>query len=106
MIQNKYMKEENHFTQTLLPAHITALAALLSFSLILFTYSHNSLSFCSQIIPLFIGINGKIIGHQLWHKWWQHMVCTLFANGWYNFHCNLSRIISLFLRVDTHVVAH
>ena len=44
MIQYKYMKEEDHFTQTQLPAHIVVhvaavIATILYFSLIHFTYS-------------------------------------------------------------------
>ena len=69
----------------------------------LFLSSHTlyilSLSFCFQIIPLFIGINDKTIGHQLWHKWWQHIGCIIFINDWYNFHCRLLTMTTLFLRV-------
>jgi len=36
-----------------------------------------SLSFCSQIMPLFIGNSWQTRGHKLWHKWWQHMGCTI-----------------------------
>jgi len=113
-IQYKYMEEENHFTQTLLPAHIVALAAaaiatlyFLSWSLTFCSLSLSlSLSFCSQIMPLFIGINGKTWGHQLWHKWWQHMGCIIFVDGWCNFHCSLLTTATLLLRVGIQVVAH
>jgi len=52
------------------PIFLTSLAALsLSLSL--------SISFCSQIMPLFIGNSWQTRGHKLWHKWWQHMGCTI-----------------------------
>jgi hypothetical protein len=48
------------------PIFLTSLAAL-------------SLSFCSQIMPLFIGNSWQTRGHKLWHKWWQHMSCTILS---------------------------
>ena len=111
MIQYKYMEEEDYFTQTLLPALIDALAAAamaagllplqLSLSFYSLTHTHRSLSlsFCSQIMPLFIGISWQTIGHQLWHKWWQHMGCTIFIDGGCNYHCSFLTMITLLLRV-------
>jgi hypothetical protein len=35
--------------------------------------------FALQNYASFIGINGKASGHHLWHKWWQHMGCTILS---------------------------
>ena len=50
-------------------------------------------------MALFISINGKTRCHQLWHKWWQHMGCTIFVNGWCNFHCSILTMATLLFRV-------
>ena len=98
-----HMEEEDHFTQTLLHCTHTLLhliAGLLPLAAPPFLFSSRlSLSLCSQIMPLFIGINDKARGHQLWHKWWQHMGCTIFVNGWCNYHCSLLIMITLLFRV-------
>ena len=44
MIQYKYMEEKDHFTQTLLPAHIAALVAAAITALLSFSYSLHILS--------------------------------------------------------------
>jgi len=103
-IQNKYMEEEDHFTLTLLPTLIVALAAaamaaaLLPLQLSTFSlyssHSHTSLTqFALLSCCLFIGKNGAtssnssstkvaanssssstMVAANLWHLGWVHMV--------------------------------
>ena len=92
------MEEEDHFTQTLLPALIAALAAL-SFSLLSCTHSPHFLlsTLLSLSVPIYrqewchssSSSSTKVAAHGLHH----------FINGWCNNHCSLLTMASLFLKV-------